>query len=196
MKTNLNRSAKVRSRRGSQSCRGLNAIVQILSLAGALRHRRDDHQGLGDGALIGDGDVDAGLAAGRRDLLQPAQRAAGQPHGGPARRKVNDAHVAPEYAAAEAGAQRLGAGLLGGEALGIGFHPVGPPLGARPFGLGEDAGEEALAVALDRALDAPNIDQVRTDAMDHGQLYASKSNGDDTIPAPSYSLTRATAGAI
>ena len=56
-----------------------------------------------------------GFAAGRRDRLQPLERSAGQLHGGPPARKIDDAHIAPENAAPQAGAERFGAGFLGGE---------------------------------------------------------------------------------
>src|SRR5438309_9205928 len=45
---------------------------------------------------------------------------------------------------------------------------VRPPLGARALRRGVDAGEEALAVALDRLLDAADVDEVGADAEDHG----------------------------
>ena len=102
--------------------------------------------------------------------LQPRQRAAGELHGGPAGRQIDHAHVAPEHAAPEAGAERLGAGLLGGEALGVGLAAVGAPLGLGAFGRRVDAVEEALAMALDDACDAADVDDVGADADDHDVL--------------------------
>ena len=52
------------------------------------------------------------------------ERAAGELHGRTTRRQVDHAHVAPEHARAQAGAERLGAGLLGGEPLGVGLDPA------------------------------------------------------------------------
>ena len=65
---------------------------------------------------------------------------------------------------AHAGAERLGAGFLGGEALRIGLDALGAPLGARAFGVGEDAREKALAVPLDHLLDAADVGDVGADA--------------------------------
>src|SRR5262249_42605355 len=86
---------------------------------------------------------------------------------GATRRQIDHAHVAPEHARAQAGAERLGAGLLGGEALGIGLSALGAPLGLGPLGCGEDAAEEAFAVSLDRPFDAADVDEVGPDADDH-----------------------------
>ena len=52
---------------------------------------------------------------------------------------------------AQAGAERLGARFLGGEALGVGLDAVGAALRLRALDLGEDTTEEAFAVTLDRA---------------------------------------------
>src|SRR6185437_9837970 len=81
--------------------------------------------------------------------------------------QVDDAHVAPEDPAAHAGAERLGAGLLGGEALGVAGGPVVLALGAGAFDLGEDAVREALAVALQGLFDPPDVGEVGAQADDH-----------------------------
>ena len=119
-------------------------------------------------AFVGQRDVDPGLAAGRRDRLQPRQRAAGELHGRPSARQIDHAHVAPEHAAAQAGAERLGAGLLGGEALGVGFRAIGAALGLGALGRREDAVEKALAVALEHLLDAAHVAEIGAEADDHG----------------------------
>ena len=65
---------------------------------------------------------------------EPRERAAGELHGRPAGRQIDHPHVAPEHARPQPGAERLGAGLLGGKALGIGFDRAGrglPPWPAR-----------------------------------------------------------------
>ena len=74
------------------------------------------------------------LGARRRDRGEPRGGAAGQTHRRLARGQIDDAHVAPEHAVAQARAQRLGAGLLGGEALGVGGGALGAALerAARP----------------------------------------------------------------
>ena len=101
-----------------------------------------------------------GPVFGRQQLRQPRGRAAGQRHGRLAAGQVDHAHVAPEHAVRHAGAQRLGAGLLGGEALGVGGRAPCPALGPGLLDLGEDALDEALAIALQRLLDAADVDQV------------------------------------
>ena len=64
----------------------------------------------------------SGVSVGER-----SSRAAGKMQGRAPRGQIDDAHVAPEHALAEAGAERLGAGLLGGEALGVGGGARRPP---------------------------------------------------------------------
>src|SRR5262249_27188972 len=91
----------------------------------------------------------------------------GQLHGRPAARQVDDAEIAPEDAAPEAGAERLRARLLGGIALGVARGAVGTPVRLRALDLGEDAQDEALAVALDRPLDPADVDEVGAGPDDH-----------------------------
>ena len=106
----------------------------------------------------------------RRDRGEARRGAAGQRQGRLAAGQVDDADVAPEHAAVEAGAQRLGAGLLGGVAARVGFRAVahGARSAARSIG-GEHARDEALAEAVERALDAPDVDQVAAEADDHAR---------------------------
>ena len=78
---------------------------------------------------------------------QPFGGTSGQHHGGPARRLVDDSHVLPENASAEAGAQCLGTGFLGGKSLGVGGGALRPPVGFPALDLGEYAGDETLAIA-------------------------------------------------
>src|SRR5919199_6473575 len=132
-----------------------------------MRHGRNDDHGLRQRKIVREREVDARLAALRRDAPELLQRAAFEHQRGPARRQVHDAHVAEEDAAAEARAERLGAGLLRGEALGVGRGPRGPRLGLAPFRLREDPVREALAVALEHALDPPDVHEVAAEADDH-----------------------------
>ena len=67
----------------------------------------------------------------------------------------------------KAGAERLGAGFLGGKALGVGGGALGPAVGFAALDLGEDPLGEALAVALERLLDPPDVDHVVAEADDH-----------------------------
>ena len=90
------------------------------------RKRLDDHEGLSHGRIVREGYMDHGPVALRRHGLQALQRPAGQAHGRPAAGQVDHLHVAPEHAPAQAGPERLGAGLLGGEAPGIGWRPGRP----------------------------------------------------------------------
>src|SRR5882672_678085 len=96
--------------------------------------------------------------------------AAGQHQRRLARGQVDDAEVAPEHAGAEAGAERLRAGLLGSEALGVAGGAVGAAVGFLLLGLREDAIGEAGAEARQRPLDAADIDDVAADAEDHALL--------------------------
>ena len=105
----------------------------------------------------------AGVIAARRSAAPPVSRIVGWPLG-----QIDDAHVAPEHAVAQAGAERLGAGLLGGEALGVGGGALGAAVAIlRALDLGEAARDEALAEALERLLDAADVAEVAADAEDH-----------------------------
>ena len=115
--------------------------------------------------------------------LSRASAPAGELHGRASRRQVDDAHVAPKHARAQTGAERLGAGLLGGETLGVGFDPSGAAFGFRPLGRGEDAIEKALTVPFDRTLDAADIDEIGTDTEDHARPRSMAARMVFTAPA-------------
>src|SRR5271166_224203 len=115
--------------------------------------RLDDHERLGEGLLVGEGQVNERLGSRRQDRSQPLGGAAGQAHGRLPGREIDHPHVAPEHPPPQAGAERLGAGLLGGEPLGVGGGPPRAPLRAALLGLGEATGDEALAEARERLLD-------------------------------------------
>jgi len=83
----------------------------------SARPRLDHHEGLRQRVLVGDGQVDEGLAAVRRDRRQPRRRAARQPHRRLAGGQIDDAHVAPEHAAPQAGAERLAQASLAAKRL-------------------------------------------------------------------------------
>src|ERR1035437_2930337 len=141
--------------------------LRFLGSRRSPRLRRNDDDGLRAWAFVGERYVDLGLATGRRDLLQPFERAAGQLHGGAARGQIDHAHVAPEHAAAETSAERLGAGFLGGKTLGIDLDRVGAILRLGAFGGREKAPEKTFAVTLDAARDAPYVDHVGAEPEDH-----------------------------
>src|SRR5262249_7515267 len=88
------------------------------------------------------------------------------------RRQIDHPHVAPEHTSPQSGTERLGAGLLGGKALGIGLDPVGAALSPGPLGVGKDACQETLAVALDHPLDPARIAKIGADADDHAEILA------------------------
>jgi hypothetical protein len=141
------------------SCQFDGATISVSSNS-FLPPRLDHHEGLRERRLVGDGQVDDGLAAGRDDRRQTRRRAAGKKHRRLARRQVDDAHVAPEHAVAQARAQSLGAGFLGRKALGVGGGAPGPAVRPLAFDFGEAAREEALAETLQRLLDAVDVAKV------------------------------------
>src|SRR5471032_2092666 len=131
------------------------------------RHGRNDHESLRQGELVGERQVDLRRHSDRGDLFQPRQGAAGQRDRRLAAPEVDHAHVAPEDAAAKAGAERLRAGLFGSEALGVARRASGATLRALLLGRGENALDEPVAEPGERLLDAPDVDQVVADADDH-----------------------------
>src|SRR5579871_2625014 len=107
-----------------------------------------------------------GGQAGRRDFDQPLGGAAGQQQCRAPGTKVDDAHVAPEHPALQAGAERFRTGFLGGEALRIARGAIAAPLRPLALRFREDAIGEALAKPLQRLFDATNVGEVGTDADD------------------------------
>ena len=98
---------------------------------------------------------------GGRHLREPLRRAAGQRHGRLARkRRLTTPMSFQNTPCADAGAERLGAGLLGGETLGVGSRPRRAAVGFGALDLGEAAAGEALAVALERLLDAADVAEI------------------------------------
>ncbi len=77
----------------------------------------------------------------------------------------DDLHLPPADAVlAQADAQGLGEGLLGGKAQGEGGVAAAFALAISDFLGGEDAVQEALAVALMAAFEAGYLDQIDSDA--------------------------------
>src|SRR3989440_11794358 len=74
--------------------------------------------------------------------------------------------LAPAHAEPEPGAERLEAGLLGGEACGEVRHGVAPRAAVRDLLLGEDAPQEAVLPAVDHVAPARDVDAVHADAVD------------------------------
>ena len=84
---------------------------------------------------------------------------------------ADDFDVAPEHALRVAGAERLHRRFLGREAAGEMNRRHAAPRAVRDFALGEDAVQEAVAVALDRGGDAMDVGGVEPESDDVGHDY-------------------------
>lgn len=135
--------------------------------ASSHRERFDDHLRLGQGIFIGQRHVDKDPVARRRESRKPRRRAAREAQRWFAGRQIDHSHVAPGDASAKPGAERLGAGFLGGETLRVGRGPARPRIRFEPLRLGEAALNKPLAEARKRVLDAPYIAKVVAEAYDH-----------------------------
>ena len=113
-----------------------------------------------------------GSVPGGAIALQTLGGAAGQAHGRLPRREIDHPHVAPEHPAPQSRAERLGAGLLGRESLGVGGRARRPPVGLALLGFGEAPGYEPLPVARERPFDARDLAQVAADPDDQGRRSA------------------------
>src|SRR5215208_2154687 len=100
----------------------------------ALRHgtRLDDDDRLRAGVLIREGEVDHGLVPRRYQRSEAASRLPRKVERRLAGGQVDHAHLLPPYAP-DSRTERLGAGLLGGEALRIGAGTIGAPVRLRPL---------------------------------------------------------------
>jgi len=132
-----------------------------------VRYGFDDHESLSQRIVVRDGEMDRGTVARRQEFRQPRRGAAGKCHGRLAAREVDHAHVAPEDSPRHAGAQRLGACLLGGEALRIRCRALGASFGLRALDFCIDTADESFPVPLKRFFDPSDIDQIRPDAYNH-----------------------------
>src|ERR1039458_520912 len=112
--------------------------------------------------------------AGWGELSQTLGRAAGQNHGRLARTQAGHSHVAPEHPALEAGAPRLGARLIGGEAFGVAGRTALLALAPGAFDFGEDAVGETRAEPLKGLVDPANVAKVRADADDQATDSAAR----------------------
>src|SRR5690606_25171908 len=152
---------------GPPVCQGCGAMRASAHTGRSGRQCRDNDESLRLRPVIRDGEVDLRRHAGRSNRGEPDGRTAGQKHGRLARRQVHDTEIAPEHAGREAGAERLGAGLLGRETLGVTRGTVGPAVRLGALDIGEDALDEARTEPLKRTLDTPDIDDVLTDTENH-----------------------------
>src|SRR3546814_11956720 len=119
------------------------------------------------------------------DLLRQALcRPPGQSHGRLAARQVYDAQCPPVYPLPRnPGPQGLGASLLGGKPLGIAGRPRRTTVRLLALNLREHPGGEAIAEALQGLLDAPDVDQVATQAEDH-RLCSATAPSSQALRAP------------
>ena len=120
--------------------------------------------------------MDERLRARRSDRREPRSRAAGQMHRRLARRKVDDAHVAPEDAVAHSRAEGLGARLLGREPLGVGGGAAGAPVRPALLDLSETTRDEPVPEPAEGLLDASDVAEIAADAYDHRSAAARPSS--------------------
>src|SRR5262249_13904123 len=85
----------------------------------------------------------------------------------PPGRQIDHAHIPPPDPGTQSSPKRLGAGLLGCKALGVGLRAVSALVGFGSFGLREHAIEETVAVTFDDLGDTARIADIRADADDH-----------------------------
>src|SRR4029078_10299234 len=79
-------------------------------------------------------------------------------------------HLSPPIATApHHSSQGIGAGLLGGETLGIGRGPLCPAVRFGALDIGIDPREESLAMLLDVFFKAADVDQFVPDTEDHAR---------------------------
>src|SRR6266850_4029944 len=83
-----------------------------------------------------------------------------------ARRQVPHPYPVPVCRRADAGAQRLGEGLLGGEALGEVGRRLPMRREALELGFAKNPSCKPVAAASQRLLDAPDLDHVGANAVD------------------------------
>src|SRR5512139_1747504 len=91
-----------------------------------------------------------------------------------AARVAQHGYVAQRHGRAQAGSGRLGERLLGGEAFGQKARRVAAGVIPRVLGGGEDAVCVVLAVAGEAVADAPGVEQVSADAVDHGDTFTGR----------------------
>src|SRR5690606_30466981 len=135
--------------------------------ASGLEQGLDHYEGERIGMFVAQGQMDARLMTRRGQAGQMLGRVAGQGQGRLAGRQVHHPHVAPVDVGPHPGPQGLGAGLLGGEPLGVAPGRIGLAVRAGALQFSEDALLETVAEAVQRRLDAPDVRQVSADADDH-----------------------------
>ena len=113
----------------------------------------EDDAGLSEGGGVGEGEGGARYAKARGDFGGTAMEA----EGGPSAELADNFNLKPGDAVADAGAEGLGAGFLGGESGGKALGGIALAQAVGLFGGSVDAVEEAAPVALDGAVDAADF---------------------------------------
>ena len=131
------------------------------------RHGLDDHECLSIRDLVGHAEMNERRVPRRRHRRKSLGGPARQRHGWLSGAHIDDAHVAPGDTVAHSGSQRLGAGLLGGEAFGVARGPVILAFRTGALDIGLDPVREPISETIDRFLDPANVTQIRSDTQNH-----------------------------
>src|SRR5690606_29029071 len=131
------------------------------------RDARNDDDGLSQRVVVGQAQVDPSRHSRWCDPSELLGCATRQHQRRTAGRQIDDAHVAPEHPLPQAGSERLGAGLLRGEALGIGCRTLVAPIRLLALHLSKHAVEKTVAESRDRPLDTLDVDDVVSEAENH-----------------------------
>ena len=124
-------------------------------------------------------DLGDGLLGGMRERERNVNRAqprgergclAVEGDGWPAAGLTRDFNVTPAYAMVPASAQRLHGRLLGREAGGVPFHPVGLGVAVANLAFGEHAMQKAFPMASQSLRDARDFRNVNAGADNHERL--------------------------
>src|SRR5262245_1948709 len=150
---------------------GLQRLPLPFGAPGRYGVGRYNDNGLRSWAVVSQGNVDSGFTARRCNGAQSRKRAARERHRRAAARKIDDAHVTPEHAAAESCAERLGTGFLGGKTFGIGFNRLRPALSFGPLGRRKNTIDETIAMPLNYFRNSPHIDDVGAKPNDHACAF-------------------------
>ncbi len=117
----------------------------------------------------------------RHRELDPSRTDPGGPGSGPAAQVHTGLRPAPDLdllpREVHAGAERLPDRLLRGEPAGVVLRRVGLRVAVGALGLGEAALLEVVAVPLECAADAVDLDQVDADSETLAQRFASSQSG-------------------
>lgn|GEM_PF-5117929 len=128
------------------------------------RPRLDHDKGLRQRWVVRQRDMHNRLMPLRGQCLQPLECTTCQTHGWPPARQIDNLHVAPEHAVAQACSERFRAGLLGCEASGIRRRARRSSVALRALPFRKDAMREAVAMTAKHVLNTADIAKVGSDA--------------------------------